>query len=119
MAFSVSFSFTPRVALVLFSLTFVGAGFTVMVADADLPLSVTTVIFVVPVFSAVTFPFFETVATEGLEEDQVKPVSASSGVSVFFSVRVSPTARVASDFESAIFLGGMRTWISMESSMSP
>ena len=56
-AFNVSFSFTPRVALVLLSLTFVGAGFTVMIHDALLPLSVLTVIFAVPVFRAVTLLF--------------------------------------------------------------
>jgi len=102
-AFSVSFSFTPRVALVLFSLTFVGAGFTVMVAEANLPLSVLTVIFAVPTFSAVTLPLLLTLATEGLEEDQVRPVSASSGATVAFRVSLSPTARVALDLERVIF----------------
>ena len=68
-------------------------GETVTLQVAVLPLSVVTVILAVPVPFAVTTPYWETVATLLLSEDQLKEVAASDGVTDGVRVQVSPTSR--------------------------
>ena len=79
--------------------------FTVTVTFAVLPLKVLTVMTAVPFFSALTFPFWSTLATFGALEVQVRAEAVLSG-SVAFSFSFLPFfSSTVPDLFSVTFFG--------------
>ena len=107
---------------VLFKLTPVTAmGFTVTVHVAFLPPSdVVTVIVAVPTETAVTTPEEDTVATDGLFEDQVTDLFvALAGATVATSVPVSPSTRTREVWSSVTPVTEMGLTVSAQVAFLP
>jgi len=83
--------------------------FTVTVTFAVLPLKVLTVMTAVPFFSALTFPFWSTLATLGLLDVQVRAEAVFFG-SVAFSFSLLPFfSSTVPDLFSVTFFGAALT----------